>query len=53
MGKNLKVAPSTAPSTLACPGGMTTAVARPALFTIPPAPGASGGGDAIRLPKAA
>ncbi len=45
--KALKVAPSTAPSTLACPGGMTTTVARPALFTIPPAPGASaamGGG---------
>ncbi|NOT59696.1 MAG: hypothetical protein HOP19_05660, partial [Acidobacteria bacterium] len=36
--KKLKVAPSTALSTLACPGGMTTGVARPALFTIPPAP---------------
>ena len=36
--KKLKVAPSTALSTLACPGGITTGVARPALFTIPPAP---------------
>lgn len=36
--KTLQVAPSTAPSTLACPGGMTTSVARPALFMIPPAP---------------
>jgi outer membrane protein assembly factor BamB len=36
--KTLQVAPSTAPSTLRCPGGMTTGVARPALFTIPPAP---------------
>ena len=41
--KTLTVAPSTAPSTLACPGAMTTSVARPALFTIAPAPGASGG----------
>ena len=41
--KTLQVAPSTAPSTLACPGGMTTSVARPALFTIAPPPGASGG----------
>ncbi|MGE0130506.1 MAG: hypothetical protein AB7U82_20710 [Blastocatellales bacterium] len=36
--KTLPVAPSSAPSTLTCPGGMTTSVARPALFTIPPAP---------------
>lgn len=36
--KTLQAAPSTAPSTLTCPGGMTTGVARPALFTIPPAP---------------
>ena len=36
--KTLKVAPSTAPSTLACPGGMTTGVVRPALFSIPAAP---------------
>ncbi len=36
--KPLQVAPSTAPSTLACPGGMTTGVARPALFNIAPAP---------------
>jgi outer membrane protein assembly factor BamB len=36
--KRLKVAPTNAPSTLACPGGMTTGVARPALFSIPPAP---------------
>ena len=41
--KTLTVAPSTAPSTLACPGGLTTSVARPALFTIAPPPGASGG----------
>lgn len=36
--KTLQVAPSTAPSTLLCPGGITTGVARPALFAIPPAP---------------
>ncbi|HEX9003408.1 MAG TPA: hypothetical protein VGB07_26100 [Blastocatellia bacterium] len=36
--KTLQVAPSSAPSTLACPGGMTTGVARPALFAIPNAP---------------
>lgn len=36
--KTLKVTPSTAPSTLACPGGMTTGVVRPALFAIPAAP---------------
>ncbi len=36
--KTLQVAPSTTPSTIACPGGMTTGVARPALFAIPPAP---------------
>ncbi len=36
--KTLKVAPSTKPSTLACPGGITTGVARPALFTMPAVP---------------
>ncbi|MGE0886726.1 MAG: hypothetical protein AB7P14_24565 [Blastocatellales bacterium] len=36
--KTLQVAPSTASGTIACPGGMTTGVARPALFVIPPAP---------------
>ncbi len=40
--KTLKAAPSAStaagPSTLTCPGGMTTGVARPALFAIPPAP---------------
>jgi hypothetical protein len=36
--KTLQVAPSTALSTLTCPGGMTTGVVRPALFSIPPAP---------------
>jgi len=36
--KQLKVAPSTVPGTLACPGGMTTGIVRPLLATIPPAP---------------
>lgn len=36
--KTLQAAPSTAPSTLTCPGGLTTGVARPALFAIPPVP---------------
>jgi outer membrane protein assembly factor BamB len=36
--KTLQAAPASGPSTLTCPGGMTTGVARPALFTIPPAP---------------
>ncbi|MFN6203634.1 MAG: hypothetical protein ACK496_14305 [Acidobacteriota bacterium] len=36
--RQLKVAPSTVPGTLACPGGMTTGIIRPLLAAIPPAP---------------
>lgn len=36
--KTLQAAPSTVPSTITCPGGMTTGVARPALFAIPASP---------------
>jgi sugar lactone lactonase YvrE len=36
--KQLKVAPSTIPGTLACPGGMTTGIIRPLFAAIPPAP---------------
>ena len=39
--KKLQAAPSTAPGTLACPGGMTTSVARPAISAIA---GGGGGG---------
>lgn len=43
--KKLNVAATTFPSTLTCPGGSTTGVARPLLVTIPPAPsGVSGPG---------
>ena len=31
-------APSTAPGTISCPGGMTTGIVRPLLASIPPAP---------------
>lgn len=41
--KHLNAAPSTAPSTMACPGGLTTGVARPALTAIPAAPSGPGG----------
>lgn len=43
--KHLNVTASTAPSTAACPGGMTTSVVRPTVSTIvaPPAGGASPG----------
>lgn len=41
--KHLNAAPSTAPSTLACPGGLTTGVARPALTMIAAAPTAAAG----------
>lgn len=36
--KHLNASPVNQPSTLACPGGMTTGVARPVLTAIPPAP---------------
>lgn len=43
--KHLNASPVNQPGTLACPGGMTTGVARPVLATIPPAPtGAVGPG---------
>lgn len=41
--KHLKATASTAPSTLACPGGLTNGVVRPALTTIPAAPTAAAG----------
>jgi hypothetical protein len=41
--KQLKVAPSTRPGTVACPGGMTTGVIRPLLAAIPPAPSGPAG----------
>lgn len=36
--KTLQVSTPVAPNTLTCPGGITTGVARPALFAIPPVP---------------
>jgi hypothetical protein len=42
--KRLNVAASTAPSTITCPGGMTTGVARPTTSVIAAAPGGFGPG---------
>lgn len=42
--KTLKVAATPGASTLQCPGGMTTGVARPVLAAIPPSPTGGGGG---------
>ncbi|HZS04464.1 MAG TPA: hypothetical protein VFD58_06480 [Blastocatellia bacterium] len=46
--KHLNSGAPAGPGTLACPGGMTTGVARPALTTIPPL--ASGGGGGRQSP---
>ncbi|MFN0119795.1 MAG: hypothetical protein ACKV2V_04770 [Blastocatellia bacterium] len=41
--KHLHASSASGPGTLACPGGMTTGVARPVLTAIPPAPSGAGG----------